>query len=39
VTPASFLNHFAQIGVTVATGLATYPHSPTEPALPSYVYR
>lgn len=38
VTTASFLSHFAQIGVTVATVLATYPHTPSEPALPSYVY-
>ncbi len=29
----------AQIGLTNATVLATYPHTATEPALPSYVYR
>lgn len=39
VTPASFLSHFARIGATIATTLATYPHTPAEPPLPCYVYR
>lgn len=39
LTPASVMAHEAAVGAQAVTVLGTYPHVPSEPPLPAYVYR